>query len=269
MISSQDLFETLSNEEIQRILSSCYLSEKSEYTDDEYHIFCECRSLIEQSKSEEELAQHFEYRKNLPAPEESTAPKGKAQSKSRKTASKTKNRSTNANLFNIIDLQSMAEKTAKIKISLPQALEIISICGLPTQDEYTKQECDRFIEGCILKQKGKTEKEIAAFFGIEHSNEQENLLLAEVEQMMDAVIAQVSRVQAEQIKQALPRMSNAQLREIKAKFWQSTAALLREYVDSGQMEVEIRAAAQIVVNEKELTLITPVRDSEQKILSGN
>ncbi|MBE9035186.1 hypothetical protein [aff. Roholtiella sp. LEGE 12411] len=264
MISSQDIFATLSAEEIQRTLSSCYLSEKSEYTDDECHIFHECRSLIEQGKSSEELAQHFSYRSNLSVLDESLAD-SQAQAKSRKTG---KTKKSDTKLLNIIDLQSMASETAKI--SLPETLKIISACGLPTQDEYTQQECDRFIAACTLKQQGKSYEEIAAEFGVDtaDSDEQGDVLLAEVEQMMDLAIAQLSSVQAEQIRQVLPKMSLAQLREIKAKFWRSTALKLREYVDSGQMEVEIRAAADIVVNERSLTL-TPVGDPKQKILPGN
>lgn len=263
MISSQDIFGTLSTEEIQRTLSSCYLPEKSEYTDDECHIFHECRSLIEQGKSSEELAQHFSYRSNLSVLDESLAD-SEPKTKSRKTA---KTKKSDPKLLNIIELQSMASETAKI--SLPETLKIISTCGLPTQDEYTQEECDRFIAACTLKQQGKSYEEIAVEFGIDtDSDEQQNVLLAEVEQMMDLAIAQLSSVQAEQIRQVLPKMSLAQLREIKAKFWRSTALKLREYVDSGQMEVEIRAAADIVVNERSLNL-APVGDSSQKTLPGS
>jgi antirestriction protein len=264
MILSQEIFGTLSADEVQKTLSSCYLLEKSEYTDDERHIFHECRSLIEQGKSSEELAQHFSYRSSLPQVSDELS----VDSESKAKFKKAKTKKPDTKLLNIIEMQSMASEMAEVKISLPEVLKIINACGLPTQDEYSQQECDRFIAACTLKQQGKTYKEIAAEFGIDDSDEQQNVLLAEVEQMMDLAIAQLSSVQAEQIRQVLPKMSLAQLREIKAKFWRSTALKLREYVDSGQMEVEIRAAAEIVVNERSLNL-APVGDPKQKTLPGN
>jgi hypothetical protein len=133
MISSQDIFGNLSADEVQRTLSSCYLLEKSEYTDDERHIFHECRSLIEQGKSDEELSQHFAYRKD-----ESSANSPKSESKSKKSA-----KSKSLSLF---ELKAVISDLIGSKISLADILRLVEASGLEEKETYTQSECDRMIE---------------------------------------------------------------------------------------------------------------------------
>ena len=112
--------------------------------------------------------------------------------------------------------------------------------------EYTSAECDRFVEACTLvKEQGTTYEEVAAHFGIAQQSKSNarSILLDEVRQLL----SQPAFSQAEQIREALPQMAVEQLEEIKALFWQMTAQRLRQYVDSGQLEAEIRQAFKSVL----------------------
>lgn len=153
--------------------------------------------------------------------------------------------------LNISQLLSQVSKQCGIRIYFTEVAKILDSCGLPDKDEYASEECDRFLEACaMLKQQNKSYDEVAVHFGVDRNSELKHTdLLAEVEQIIDLVVTQVSVTQAEQIRRALPQMGIAQLREIKARFYQMTAQRLREYTESGQMEREIRQAADRVIDE--------------------
>ena len=61
------------------------------------------------------------------------------------------------------------------------------------------------------------------------------------------LLGQVSSTQADLIRTALPLMAALQLQEVKALFWRMTAKRLKKYVDSGQLEAEIRTASKSVL----------------------
>ena len=61
------------------------------------------------------------------------------------------------------------------------------------------------------------------------------------------LLGQVSSTQADLIRTALPKMAVEQLQEVKALFWRMTAKRLKKYVDSGQLEAEIRTASKSVL----------------------
>lgn len=153
--------------------------------------------------------------------------------------------------LNISQLLSQVSKQCGIRIYFTEVAKILDSCGLPDKDQYASEECDRFLEACaMLKQQNKSYDEVAVHFGVNRNSELKHTdLLAEVEQIIDLVVTQVSVTQAEQIRRALPQMGIAQLREIKARFYQMTAQRLREYTESGQMEREIRQAADRVIDE--------------------
>lgn len=123
-------------------------------------------------------------------------------------------------------------------ISLIEAGKILSSCGLPEVEQYTTTECEVFIEACILvKQQGKTYQEVAMHFGVAP---EDNALIEEVH----GLLGQVSSTQADLIRTALPKMAVEQLQEVKSLFWRMTARRLRQYVDSGQLETEIRNVSE-------------------------
>jgi hypothetical protein len=138
-------------------------------------------------------------------------------------------------------LLSLASKQVGTPITLIEAGKILSACGLPDLGDYTPQQCDRFIEACtLIKQQGKTCQEIAIHFGVIPSD---NELIEKVYNLL----GQVSSTQADLIRNALPKMAVEQLQEVKALFWRMTAKRLKKYVDSGQLEAEIRTASKSVL----------------------
>ena len=71
-----------------------------------------------------------------------------------------------------------------------------------------------------------------------------NALIEEINGYLDTA----SFAQAEQIRAMLPRLAVEQLQEIKAMFWQMTAQRLRQQVESGELEAEIKKASSHVLN---------------------
>ncbi len=138
-------------------------------------------------------------------------------------------------------LLAIASKQFGTKIALIEAGKILVACGLPDSQEYTISECDRFVLACtLIKQQGFTLEEVAAHFGIALEDK------ALIEQV-HGLLGQVSSVQAEHIRAALPKMAAEQLQEVKALFWRMTARKLRQYVDSKQLDEEIRQLSKSVL----------------------
>jgi len=161
-----------------------------------------------------------------------------------------------ANELTLDSLQLLALACGRLKtnISLIEAGKILLSCGLPEVEQYTTQECDRFIEACSLfKQQGKTLEEVALHFGEVHG-----------------LLGQVSSTQANLIRTALPKMAVEQLQEVKSLFWRMTARRLRQYVDSGQLETEIRTASENILATagKYLGLLMPNSSPKVKNLPG-
>ena len=168
------------------------------------------------------------------------------------------------------ELLTLAGEQVGTRISLIEAGKILSACGLPDKEEYTSVECEVFVKACtLIKQQGKTYQEVAAHFGITQQSKANahSAVLEEVRQLL----SQPALGQAEQIREALPQMAVEQLEEIKALFWQMTAQRLRQYVDSGQLEAEIRTASKSVLatsSGNSLGLLPQIRSPNQKRLPG-
>jgi hypothetical protein len=141
MIHKSELFSNLDSEKIQAILESCYLQDKSDYTDDERHLFNECRGLIEQGKSSEELDIHFAYRKDLidvlrPSSQPSQPPSPESKPK----------KSGKSNRVSLFELNTIISDLVGSKISLADTLKLISASGLEEKEVYTQIECDRILQ---------------------------------------------------------------------------------------------------------------------------
>ncbi len=142
MIHKNELFCDLPDANIQAILKACYLQDKSDYTDDERHLFNECRNLIEQGKSSEELSEHFAYRKDLvnaPAPLAGNIPTQKSDSKPKKAGKTSKP-------VSLFELKAIISELIGSKVSLAETLKIVEASGLEEKEEYNQQECSQIIE---------------------------------------------------------------------------------------------------------------------------
>lgn len=82
MYQKNELLVNLSPEQGIAILQACSLSEVEEYTDDEADRFKEARALVEQGKTYEEVAVHFQKQQGQPE----TNSKGKKSAKTKQKA---------------------------------------------------------------------------------------------------------------------------------------------------------------------------------------
>lgn len=250
MRQRNEVFANLDSEQIISTLEACSLEDKQEFTEDESARIEYCRSLVEQQgKTYKQAAAQFRKQDKLKA-------SGDAQA--------------NTNALEISELLAKASEQVGARISLIEAGKFLSACDLPDKEQYDSQECDRFVEACtLIKQQGKTYEEVAAHFGITQQSKvnAHRTVLEEVRQLL----SQPAFSQAEQIREALPQMAVEQLEEIKALFWQMTAQRLRQYVDSGQLEAEIRTASKSVLatnSGNSLGLLNPSSSPNQKRLPG-
>ncbi|MCC5618790.1 hypothetical protein LC605_27625 [Nostoc sp. CHAB 5836] len=107
MSERQEFLNNLSQGEFSASIAACFLENKEEYSPEEVTIFNECRSLIGQGLTYEEVAQHFQSRNlsaNLADNESKPTPKSK------KTKTKD-NESKQPNVLNNIEAISTATET--------------------------------------------------------------------------------------------------------------------------------------------------------------
>ena len=264
---------SLSYEDVNATLAACGLStEQDEYADEEITSkFDVIRKYFNDAQVTDYAAatQMFNQQQSL-----AVEPKIKRTSRSNKSNNSIEqdaNATTGeSNNLDISQLLALATQECETRISLIEAGKILSACDLPDKEQYTSVECDHFIEACtLIKQQGKTYEEVAEQFGVAPQNRSSfhSVLFDEVRQLL----SQPAFSQAEQIREALPQMAVEQLEEIKALFWQMTAQRLRQYVDSGQLEAEIRQASKSVLatsSGKHLGLLPPNNSPNQKRLPG-
>jgi len=98
--------------------------------------------------------------------EEEAQSKKKRSGKGKNSASD-ENGASGGDRLNLLELIANASKHCEVKIELLEAIQIMASCGLqPNQEDFTSDQCDRFVSACdlILKQK-KTLEEVVEHFG--------------------------------------------------------------------------------------------------------
>jgi hypothetical protein len=245
--SKQDLqnLYSLSFEDVNATLAACGLSlQQDEYADEQI------QSGFDVIRKYFTDAQVTDYAAAAEIFSQQSLPKTKKTGRGKKLSNSLEQDSSIAmveeNDLDISQLLAQATSQCGTRISVSEAGKILSACGLPDKEQYTGFEGEVFVEACtLIKQENKTYEEMAAHFGIAQQSKSNahGMLLDEVRQLL----SQPAFSQAEQIREALPQMAIEQLEEIKALFWQMTAQRLRQYVDSGQLEAEIRQASKSVL----------------------
>lgn len=210
MAETNDVFSHLSLEQTNEAVQECQLAQQTSYTQQEIDLFPQERLSVDEG--------------NTRPPEETNDP-AHEQSKP----------------IDSLGLLTLVSGQLGSSISLIEAGKILLACGLPEVEQYTTQEGDRFLEACILiKHQGKTLEEVALHFGL---TLKDDVLIEKVHGLLE----RVSATQAQQIRTALPQMAVEQLQAVKSMFWKMTARRLRQYVDSGQLETEIRQASENIL----------------------
>lgn len=250
MRQRDEVFSNLDSEQIVSTLEACSLEDKQEFTEDEFARIEHCRSLVEQQgKTYKQAAAQFRKQDKL---------------------KQTGDAQPDTNTLEMLELLALAGEQVGGKISITEASKILPACDLPDKEEYTGAECDRFVEACTLvKQQGKTYQEVAVHFGVANGDNQQQRqeIIGEIQDMMRQATAMISAAQAEKIQQTISKMTLAQLRGIRTQIEQQTALRLQEYIDSGRMERELQAAADLVINEPFLTW-SPISEAKNRPLNG-
>lgn len=239
----------LAFEDVDATLIACGLStEQDEYADEEIQSkFDVIRKYFTEAQVTDyaAAAELFKQQPSVTQPleaESQTKTKKKALGKKMKDVGENGVEQSN---LNVLELIALASEQCKVEIELTEALEIMPICGLlPNQRQFTPTECERFLEACnLIKTKHKSYEEVAAHFGVTSVADEHSALVEQINSFLN----QASNTQSEQIRAMLPKLAAEQLQEIKAMFWQMTAQRLRQHVESGELEAEIKKASSHVL----------------------
>ena len=269
--SKQDLqnLYSLSLEDVDATLAACGLSTgQDEYADEQIQSgFDVIRKYFNEAQvGDFAAAAEMFNQQNLPK----TKKTGKGKKQNNSLEQELDATTVEGDTLDISQLLAQATSQCNTRISLIEAGKILSACGLPDKEEYTGTECDCFIEACtLIKQQGKTYEEVAIHLGVATAPNditERQALLAEVQGIQSSV-SSLSSTQTAQVMQALPQMSLEQLRAIKLQFLRDLNRELREYVESGRMQAEFQAAADMVIKEPLLTW-SPTSEAKNRPLNG-
>lgn len=242
MYQPQELFNNLSPSEISRTLRLGGLPEKELYTENDADRFRECRTLIEQGGTDEEVMALLS-----PVVDNALSETQGNSSSSTKNGGKKQGKKGQLPL-DITELLVIARERG-YKIALSQALIILQVCGLSEQDEYSPDECERFLETYkSIKEQNKSFEEVASeLAALNESGISQQLKL-------DAVIENVSEkavVARDDLSNLIDRITAAEAEEITGlvqSLYLKNVALKLQQSDSGNnlfAQLEERIIARI------------------------
>lgn len=160
----------LSEDEVNQTLTAATLPlDKESYSDEEIQSSFELvRSYFNsgQVTDYEAASQLFKQHQDNQQPQEKSQTKTKKATKGKKAENGTDNGTVQNDSLTLLELLSHLKEQEKIGVTLSEAMQIFATCGLSDQDEYTFEECDRFVEACkLIKKQNKSFEEVAAHFG--------------------------------------------------------------------------------------------------------
>lgn len=242
MYQPQELFNNLSPSEISRTLRLSGIPEKELYTENDADRFRECRTLIEQGGNDEEVMALLS-----PIVDNALSETQGNSSSSTKNGGKKQGKKGQLPL-DITELLVIAREIG-YKIALSQALLILQVCGLSEQDEYSPDECERFLETYkSIKEQNKSFEEVASeLAALNESGISQQLKL-------DAVIENVSEkavAARDDLSNLIDRITAAEAEEITGlvqSLYLKNVALKLQQSDSGNnlfAQLEERIMARI------------------------
>ena len=242
MYQPEELFNNLSPSEISRTLRLSGIPEKELYTENDADRFRECRTLIEQGGNDEEVMALLS-----PVVDNALAETQGNSSSSTKNGEKKQGKKGQLPL-DITELLVIARERG-YKIALSQALIILQVCGLSEQDEYSPDECERFLETYkSIKEQNKSFEEVASeLAALNESGISQQLKL-------DAVIENVSEkavAARDDLSNLIDRITAAEAEEITGlvqSLYLKNVALKLQQSDSGNnlfAQLEERIMARI------------------------
>lgn len=224
MYQPQELFNNLSPSEISRTLRLSGIPEKESYTENDADRFRECRTLIEQGGTDEEVMALLS-----PVVDNALSETQGNSSSSTKNGGKKQGRKAQLPL-DITELLVIARERG-YKIALSQALIILQVCGLSEQDEYSPDECERFLETYkSIKEQNKSFEEVAASLTTlgKSENSQQLKLDAVIENVSEKAVAAredlsslIDKITAAQAEEAPELVQSLYLKNVALKLQQS------------------------------------------------
>lgn len=224
MYQPQELFNNLSPSEISRTLGLSGIPEKESYTENDADRFRECRTLIEQGGTDEEVMALLS-----PVVDNALSETQGNSSSSTKNGGKKQGRKAQLPL-DITELLVIARERG-YKIALSQALIILQVCGLSEQDEYSPDECERFLETYkSIKEQNKSFEEVAASLTTlgKSENSQQLKLDAVIENVSEKAVAAredlsslIDKITAAQAEEAPELVQSLYLKNVALKLQQS------------------------------------------------
>lgn len=161
---------SLSLEDVDRTLTAATISvDKETYEDEEISTrFDVIRNYFNAGQASDytvaaELFQQYQASEV----EEEVQSNNKRSDKDKNSTSDNENGASGSDRLNLLELIAHASDRCEVKIELLEAIQIMASCGLqPNQEDFTSDQCDRFVSACdlILKQK-KTLEEVVEHFG--------------------------------------------------------------------------------------------------------
>jgi hypothetical protein len=167
--SKQDLsaLYTLSLDEVNQTLAASELSTEAEqYTDEQIQTrFDIVRAYFSNGQVSDYVAAAQLFKQNLG---DVQLTKDENAAKGQELDLQHSNTETSSQPLNLYQLLASASSSCGTAIKLNEAIEIFAHCGVAADlEQYTTQECDRFIYACnLIKKENKTLEEVAAHFGV-------------------------------------------------------------------------------------------------------
>ncbi len=206
---ASDPVAPISLSEASTLLRLCGLPDQEDYTEAEVGRFLEaCDLLKHQGKTEAEVAAHFGV--SVPSPVAELE----------------------------YDLRDLRQVGAERSLRLEEIAATLTACGLPEKEKYTQAEYQRFVAARQLFDQGHTPAEVTARLDNHLSLQQHQQIIQQLQQLLK----ESGGMQADQIRELLPKLSAAQMEEIKVWFNHATLLRLREMAQSGELEAEMRRA---------------------------
>lgn len=270
MYPRHEVFGDLPESEVVASLNACVLASKDEYTDDEVYRFIECRQLIEkQGKTYDEAKEHFRLNGivTLSEPQSTTSTQSTASS----PQTPAKKPKTKKSSRNISELRSLAIETTLTQIRLTEVIGIMELCGLsPDQEQYTLEECDRFLMACdLIFKQSLSHAQVAAHFGYhtEVDTSLEQSLVQNLDEAADLIESNVSSISDEMMQQRASGQALADTQRYLSYYVQAvrsgqeTKEFWHRLRTHAKTRLEGKAQARLNRAEEPTTLILPFSPS--------
>ncbi|MBW4559197.1 MAG: hypothetical protein KME59_25425 [Trichormus sp. ATA11-4-KO1] len=269
---------SLSLEDVLATLTACGLShDTQEYSDAEIESgFDVVRQLFTSGQASDYQQATTLFQQSLENSSSESSTESNSQSGTEPKNGRKKSRKKTQFPIDVTELLVIARDQG-FKLTLSQALIILQACGLSEQDEYSSDECDRFLETCkSIKQQDKSFEEVIADLTVPQTNESSEQL--ELEAVIESVSekAVAARVDLSSLVDKITAVQAQDVPELVQSLYLKNVALKLQQSDSennlfAQLEERIMARIEQKKQQRqELSGMTwetkPLEPSSEKLM---